>query len=52
VRADLPGADPFDPNAAPITDITQAPAFELVDQVGGGLNVNALVANLADRITF
>ena len=48
----LPGADPFDPDHVPVEDISQAPPFELVDQVGGPANFAALVADLAERITF
>jgi len=47
----LNNADPFDPNSQPVTDISQAPPFELVTAppAPGGAN---LVAMLADRITF
>ena len=44
-------ADPFDPDAPPVTDISQAPPFELVTTPAPPAGP-ALVAMLAERIDF
>ena len=46
----LNDADPFDPDAQPVTDISQAPPFELVTAAPPA--GPALVAMLAERIDF
>ena len=48
----LPGTEPFDPDAPPVTDISQAPPFELVDRVGKKVDVDGFLAALAARLDF